>query len=167
MFELNFLFGFTMLLLGRQLFWIFVGAVGYLTAVDWVNATFSGLPELHALLIAIGAGVLGALLAIVLKKVGIGLAGFLSGGLLANLFLSTIYYPHPRARILVYIFSGIVGLIFFYILFDWALIFISSITGAFLVAPFFRLNQALTFGLMMVLAIIGFSLQVKMMYDET
>src|SRR5512147_1159889 len=77
-------------LLGRRLFWLFVGLMGFAAGLMLANQLLPEMPEWVRLLVAIGIGLLGALLAVFLQRLAIGVAGFLAGALagsaLANAF---------------------------------------------------------------------------------
>lgn len=69
------LVGVGMLILGRQLFWLFVAAMGVVLAMDLVAPAFSGYPMWIVTLIALGVGLLGAMIAIVWQWIAVGAAG--------------------------------------------------------------------------------------------
>ena len=75
----NLLLGIVLLILGRKLFWLFVGVAGFLVGMEIAERFVTG-PEGMKLLIAIAAGILGAVIAIFLQKVAIAIAGFVIGG---------------------------------------------------------------------------------------
>ncbi len=62
------LLGIVLLLLGRRLFWFFVGVAGFLVGMNIAEQFVVGPPGTN-LLIAIVAGILGAVIAIFLQKV--------------------------------------------------------------------------------------------------
>ena len=74
------LIGIGMLLLGRKLFWVFVAGVGFITAATWASRVFVIESDFIILLIALVAGLIGALIAMFVRWLGIGIAGFLGGG---------------------------------------------------------------------------------------
>ena len=69
-----------LLVAGRKLFWLFVGVVGFAIAFVLATRYLRIEPEWLSFIIALAAGVAGALLAVVLKQLAIALAGFLAGG---------------------------------------------------------------------------------------
>jgi hypothetical protein len=68
------LVGVAVLLLGRRLFWLFVGAIGFVFGAQ-IAAQFTHQPASSpvVLLVAIAFGIIGALLAIMLQKIAIGI----------------------------------------------------------------------------------------------
>ena len=81
--SINILVGAALVFFGRRLFWLFVAGVGFVVgmmlATDWLGSD-AGLLNF---LIALGVGVIGALLSVFLQRMAFALAGFLSGGYLA------------------------------------------------------------------------------------
>ena len=76
--------GAIILLFGRKLFWLFVAALGFAVGIEIANYFMHEPPVWMTLLAALGLGTLGALLAIMLQKLAIGIAGFVAGGRLAR-----------------------------------------------------------------------------------
>ena len=54
----NIIVGFALLILGKRLFWLFVGAIGFIGASDAAVMYFSGLPHWQILIISIAAGII-------------------------------------------------------------------------------------------------------------
>jgi hypothetical protein len=74
--------------------------------------------------------VLGALLAITLQKIAIGLVGFIAGGLIALWLLRALALDPGAIQWLVFIGGGILGALLLAALFEWGLILLSSLVGA-------------------------------------
>ena len=72
-------------------------------------------------------GIIGAILALFFQKLAIGIGGFVAGSTIA-LHLTLMMGYHPGA--LVALIGGVVGVVALYLLFDWALIILSSVAGA-------------------------------------
>src|SRR5688500_8251535 len=120
--------GLLLLFLGRRLFWLFVGLVGFFAGLTFAARFFSEQSGMELLLIAAGCGIVGVLLAFCLQKLAIAVAGFLAGGLFAtNLLESAAMQVPPLVPFLI---GGIIGAILLLTIFDWALILLSSVTGA-------------------------------------
>lgn len=134
---INLLLGGALLAAGRKLFWLFVGAAGFITGIQLATRFWQG-SEALALIAGLVLGMIFALLAIFLQAIVIGIAGFLSGGyiliaLAAMLRLETT----GTMSWVIYIAGGILGLILVSVLFDWALITLSSLAGATLIVQTF------------------------------
>lgn len=130
---LEIVIGAAVLFLGRQLFWIFVGAVGFVVGIFVGALWFSQFPEWPRLLLALGAGMVFALLAIVIQRPMAGLAGFVAMGLTAVLVFRLLggqlseqfaWLAWP-----VFLVGGMVGAVVVFMGFDWGLIFLSALLG--------------------------------------
>ena len=84
-------------------------------------------------MIGIVAGLLGAGLALLLQSVAIAIAGFLGGGYVAIELLNMLGVGSQGFSWIPFIIGGVLGLILVSILFDWALIVLSSLVGAFMI----------------------------------
>jgi hypothetical protein len=159
MLTIRLLIGAALVTLGRKLFWFFVAAVGFVLAFSLASRVIAESDSWLVWLIAIGAGLLGALLAVFIQRLAIGLAGFL-GGLLFALGLVELFNLQLGGWTwLVYLVAGIIGAALISAFFDWALVLLSSLSGAVLIAQSLDLAEAqslLVFGLVFV---VGFILQ--------
>lgn len=123
-------FGLILLLAGRQLFWLFVGVAGFVLGFQFGMQAFDN--SEYAIAAGLVIGLIGCLLAVVLQKVAVALGGAAAGWMLGE-------------RLAVYIGAGNVGILIcglllavlfavaVLMLFDVALIVISSFTGASLI----------------------------------
>jgi len=162
--------GIVLLILGRKLFWLFVGVAGFLIGMNIAEQASSG-PQSTKLLIALIAGVIGAVLAIFLRKVAIAVAGFVLGGYVA-LELLRVYGggsmpayagAHIGAFSIPYIIGGIIGAILVVALFDWALIILSSLSGALMIVGSIPMQQSVSAIVFIVLVFIGIVIQAGLM----
>ncbi|WP_319408326.1 DUF4203 domain-containing protein [uncultured Desulfosarcina sp.] len=119
--------GVMLLVLGWKLFWLFVGVVGFAAGLQAAQLVLG--PQPFWVLWAAGmiCGVIGAILALFFQKLAIGIGGFVAGSTIA-LHLTMMMGYDPSA--LLALIGGIVGAVALYLLFDWALIFLSSVAGA-------------------------------------
>jgi hypothetical protein len=131
------LLGIALLLFGRRLFWLFVGAAGFAAGLEAGAELFQGQSELMVLVGAMILGIIGVLLAIFLQKLAIGIAGFVGGAYLALWAIQAFRNgPPPEAAVgasgvwIVVLLGGIVGLVLMLVIFEWALIVLSSTLGA-------------------------------------
>src|SRR3989454_12718056 len=85
------LIGVVVLFFGRKLFWLCVAAVGFAAGVEIAPHIVSEPTPLVALTFALVLGFLGALLALFLQKIAIGVVGFLAGGKLAKAIAATFF----------------------------------------------------------------------------
>ena len=155
--------GVAILLFGRKLFWLFVAALGFAIGLEVAAYFMKEPPQWMTLLVAVGCGVIGALLAILLQKLAIAVAGFLAGGRIAWALAATFFVDHVHYRGITFVVGGIVGALLLLALFDWVLILLSSIEGAHLIGNGFTLPEKGTMILTIALAAIGVIVQGSMM----
>ncbi len=134
--------GAALLLFGRRLFWLFVAALGFAAGFYLTTTVIQHPPAWLALSAGILLGVVGAVLALLLQKFAIAIAGFLAGGRLA-LSLAAAFIANPAAHDwITFVIGGLIGAILLLALFDWALIVLSSIEGARLVVGAIHLPES-------------------------
>lgn len=128
---LRFVAGIGLLVLGRKLFWLFVGGIGFVAALALAARFFDSMPEWLQILLALGVGLVGALVAVFLQKAAIGVAGFLGGGLILGGLLGLLGVDLAGAAwFVVFVIGGVLGVILVAAAFEWALILLSSLAGA-------------------------------------
>src|SRR5215212_4307520 len=116
---INLVLGSALLLAGRKLFWLFVGAAGFVTGIQLATRFWQG-PGWLAILVGVVIGVIFALLAIFLQALVIGIAGFLLGGyILTGLAAMFGLELNGAMTWIIYIIGGVIGLILVSFLFDW------------------------------------------------
>ena len=125
--------GVVVLLFGRKLFWLCVAAIGFAAGVTLASHIVSEPTPLLQLTFAILLGFIGALLALFAQKLAIGLAGFIAGGRFAVGLAATFVAQYASHYWLIFIIGGLIGTVLLLMLFDWALIFVSSLIGAHLI----------------------------------
>ena len=165
--------GLAVLVLGRKLFWLFVAAVGFGVAMMMAPQFLPDQPQWVVMAVAVVAGFLGAILAILLQKIAVGVAGFIAGGYLLLYLLSFFNVDLGSLQVLtwaIFIVGGIVGALLVGIIFDMALIILSSGAGAALIANAlmgdFSLQQAAAALVFIVLFVVGIAIQIRLMKKE-
>jgi len=159
---INVILGGALLLAGRKLFWLFVGAVGFVTGLQLATSFWQG-PEGLALVFGLIIGVIFALLAIFMQTITIGIAGFLAGGFILNAMAGMFGLD---ASWIIYIIGGLIGLALVLFLFDWAIITLSSLAGASLVIQSFLSEGGAGGIIFMVLFLIGVVVQGSVLRSE-
>jgi hypothetical protein len=158
---LKILVGLCLLIFGRKLFWLVVAALGFLAAIALASEVFHTQPQPWAIAIALGVGLLGALLAVFLQKFAIAVAGMVAGGYSALLLLNWFGSDSAHFPWIPVIIGAIVGALLMAVLFEWALILLSSVTGAYLIAQVVDGGFGAGLALFAVLAIAGIIIQAK------
>ena len=168
MIAVNIVMGLVLLLLGRKLFWAFVGILGFMAGFNYAHLWFGVEPTWFIPLLALACGVVGVLLAIFFQKLALAVAGFLAGGYLAGyLAFSAGWTDLPNFPGLVAIIGGVIGAVLLVVLFDWGLILLSSLAGSALIARSVPLNPTLEMVLFIILAAAGFALQARLWRSST
>ena len=152
------LLGGALLIAGRKLFWLFVGAAGFVAGLQLATQFWQG-PEILALVIGLVVGVVFALLAIFLQGVAIGVAGFLAGGYIFTVLAGMLGLNQGAFSWIMYLIGGIIGLLLVLFLFDWAIITLSSLAGASLITQALLLPSGLGGVVFLALVIVGVIIQ--------
>jgi hypothetical protein len=163
----TYIVGVAVLILGRRLFWIFVAAVGFaaglILAPQFLPAES---PQWLLLAIAIVVGILGAVLAVLLQKIAVGVAGFIAGGYLALWlvsFLNLNLGDFQAFTWAIFVVGGIIGAVLLAAVFDIALIVLSAGAGAGMISYQIMLStllpQVAIAAIFIVLFIIGIVIQ--------
>jgi hypothetical protein len=159
---LRILAGLALLTLGRRLFWLFVGLVGFVAGIVLATQFVQG-PDWQVLLIALAAGLVGVLFALVLQQAAVALAGFIAGGYVVMSVLNGLGWDAGGSHWALYwtlvIVGGIASAALVLGLFEWALIVLSSLTGAVLIVQTFHVGTLLAAVLIAALFIVGVVIQ--------
>ena len=159
----NVVIGIALLTTGRRLYWVFVGAAGFLFASSLASTFLSSEPEWVALAIALAAGLIGIVLAIFTQRLAVGAAGFVLGSYaLASLFFA-VGLEGTGWMWLALFGGGIIALALALAVLDFALIFLSSIAGAKLIVQTIHLNPTTSFVLFAILFGVGVAMQLIML----
>ncbi len=153
------LIGIVVLFFGRKLFWLCVAAVGFLAGVELAPHLVNEPSPLLLLTVAIVLGLIGALLALFLQKIAIAVVGFLAGGKLAGAIAAAFFVHHAEYSTIVFVAGGILGAILILVVFDWALIVVSSLIGAHLIQSAIVLPPSGSTIVFLGLAVIGMLVQ--------
>jgi hypothetical protein len=130
---LSVLIGAIILFFGRKLFWLCVAAVGFAAGMEVAPHLMHEPTPVLQLSVALVFGFVGALLALFLQKIAIAIAGFLAGGKLAMALVGAFIAEGARYPGITFVVGGIIGAILLLMLFDWALIVMSAVVGAYLI----------------------------------
>lgn len=162
----NILTGTVLLLLGRKLFWLFVACIGFSIAYKYAGQYLSGQSEYVIIAIAIFCGVIGGFLAVFFQQIAIGISGFAAGGYISLYLFQMAGYPQTQIILLASIGGGIIGAVLMVFIFDWALIILSSMSGASLIMQSVKIDPSLYMPAYIGLIIVGCAIQAKIMDVE-
>jgi hypothetical protein len=157
---LPFIVGAIILFFGRSLFWLFVAVAGFLGGYYLAKNNLDLHPQTTLVVVACIVGVICAVISIFLQKLAIAIAGFFSGGYLA---MNLAYATGLQVPMMVaFVVGGIIGALLVWVIFDWALILLSSLTGALLITQGlqqYKLTDMVILIAFVVLLIIGIAVQ--------
>ena len=157
--------GLLSLFLGRRLFWVFVGAAGFLLGFNLAFQLLEEQAGLLLLLIALAAGLLGAALALFAQRLALAIAGFIAGGYLL-LYVANLVSADPLSTLVVvilFVVGGLLGAGLFQFFFDIALVLLSSALGATLltqvIADVWAPGELINALLFILLLVVGIAVQ--------
>ena len=159
----NMVIGIALLTTGRRLYWVFVGAAGFILGSSLAQQLLTGQPSWMTVTISLITGVVGVVIAILAQRFAVGFAGFVLGSyVLASLFFA-VGLEGTGWMWLALVGGGIIGLALALAVLDFALIFLSSIAGAKLIVQTIHLNPTTSFVLFAILFGIGVAIQLGML----
>ena len=158
--------GLIVLILGRKLYWLFIGAVGFIAGLYIAEHSFSGNPSWVMLLIGLAVGLTGAIMAVYLQRIAVILSGFFAGGYLMLNLVYSMEWHMGLIPWLLFILGGILGAMATAAIFDWALIILSSLTGATMIVNALPLKPFASVLILAVLIFAGFSAQAVLMLKD-
>ena len=151
------LLGVLALLLGRRLYWIMVGVGGLLAGLEFTEQLLAEWAPLARFLVAIGAGAVGVLLAILAQRVAFALLGFFGGGFVALVLTQSTM--SDNAQLIWFVLAGVVGAVIAALVMDWAIIVLTSLAGAAAIVTSIAVGRALQPVLFVILAGVGIVIQ--------
>jgi hypothetical protein len=126
-----------LLFLGRELNFLFAGAMAALIGFRLLPILPAQWPAWSDIAFIITLALIAALIVLLNERVGYFLSGFLAGGF----FLVEYYAPNSVGLPwLPFVVGGVIGSLILGLLTEWALILVSAAIGAFYVLNLFRLN---------------------------
>ena len=161
MIYIDILAGLVLLFAGRRLFWLFVACIGFASGYHYAQQILSVHSPALILILSIAVGALGAVIAIFFQKAAIVIAGFAAGGYIGLNLIDQFSRLSTQMIWLPYIIGGIIGALILYFIFDWALIFLSTLTGAILIVQAVSFSPSVEIVLFIFLILVGAAIQAK------
>jgi hypothetical protein len=151
--------GLLLVFAGRRLYWLALGGVGFYIGLALAARLFPGNTNGMELGLAFLLAIAGAVLAILAQRMAVGLGGFLLGGV-GGLWLASFLAPilNIQHEMWVWLFAAlgaVIGVSVAAALFDAALVLISALAGAALIASRSHLVSPQDHWLFLVLAALG------------
>jgi hypothetical protein len=151
--------GLSLVLFGRKLFWLFVGAIGFYVTFGLATRIFQDQPDWVILLIAATVGLGGALLAVFVQSLGVAFASFLAGGTYLTDLVDGAGISLGPFGWFVFVAGGLAAAFLVFFLLEWALILLSSFAGATLVARISGLEREASALVFFTLFLFGLGIQ--------
>ena len=164
---LRFLLGLILVTTGRRLYWFFVGVMGFLVGVVYAPQFFPGQSPAMLLVLALVAGFVGASLALFLQSFMVGLAGFVAGGFILTRILQALTINTSGYGWIPFVIGGVIGAALVAVLFNWALVILSSLAGAIMISQSLPTSLQIQGIIFVVLLLIGIGVQAATMPRET
>jgi len=137
------LLGGLLLVAGRRVFWIFVGAAGFLLGTEVAAQVASGAADWVVLVVGLAFGLAGVVVSLFLQTLAVAAAGFVMGSYAVHRLILTVPVGWAGWEWAVLVTGGILGALLVLVVFDWALIILSSLAGAALITQVFFPGRAL------------------------
>jgi hypothetical protein len=153
--------GVLLLFLGRKIFWLFAGAVAFIAALTFIPK-YATIQQPTLFYICLAVGVIAATAGVFLQKIVLRGAGFIAGGYVFFGLWEKLMPNQALPWYLPFLIGGVLGALLLSFLFDWAMIILSSLTGAFLIVQALKLEQNMQLIVLVALAVVGIVAQIKM-----
>ncbi|MEX0962760.1 MAG: DUF4203 domain-containing protein [Pseudohongiellaceae bacterium] len=152
--------GLVVLFFGRRLFWLYIGIVGFLAGFELAQELAPQQPEWLFLVVGLVLGVCMALLAMAFQYVAVALAGFAGGAYLALQVATVLPMVDPsQISSWLLVIPGLIGAGLCLLVFDPALIVLTSLTGSAILAQLVPAEPLIQNILLVVLGLIGIGFQ--------
>ena len=156
---LTILIGFVVLVMGRQIFWVFIAGIGFALGLIYGEQFYAGQPDWMIFAISSIIAILGAVLAYTLQRLAGAIAGFVSGWYIANLLMGYFRVDFGQFDEIAPIIVGIIFAVLILAYFDWSVIIISSLAGSAIIVSGMRLPGNTELALLITFAIVGIVIQ--------
>jgi hypothetical protein len=153
--------GLILLVLGRKLFWLCVAVLGFFLGMEFAGALLVDQPKWVMFLIGLGAGLLGALLAILAERAAFAFAGFCAGAYLALTAAPSFGFGGHSTLSLAA--GGVIGAVLASLIMDWAIIALTSVVGAGAIVDAASMGQTTGALIVVVLTVVGIVVQARLM----
>lgn len=153
--------GLLLLVLGRKLFWLGVAILGVFVGMAVAGTVLGDQPTWVTLLVALGAGLFGGLLAIMAQRLAFAIAGCYAGAYLA--LSATVALGLGGHRTLWVVAGGVIGALVAARIMDWALIALTSLVGAAAIVTAGDMGPTTSALCFAGLAVVGMMVQARLM----
>lgn len=162
---INLVLGVVLLTTGKKLYWLFVGVIGFVIGMALASQLVLD-PYWLVYVVALGAGILGAILAHFVQHLAISLVGFIAGAYGAFRLTGFLGITAEPNLWMAFIVGGIVGLFLVSSVFNWSLYILSSWAGATLVTEAIDLQGTVGTAVFFALFVLGMIIQVGLFREQ-
>ncbi len=131
--------GAVLLLFGRRLFWLFVGVLGFVVAYRLAGAYLGGAEA--SWIVALAAGLLGAVAAVLVQKLVVTVAGLAAGAIGFIWVAEQLGWAPGLPTLVGALVAGVVGAALLRWLFELGLVALSALAGSALVVEGLALDE--------------------------
>ena len=152
--------GFAMLVMGRQIFWIFIAGLGFAFGLLFGGEFYSGQSQYMIFLVSTLIAIAGALLAYTLQRLAAGIGGFVTGWYLTFILIG--YFGIQlgyQAGIVVPVIVGLTCGLLIMKFFDVGVIIASSVAGSAIIISGMSLARNVELALLIMFAVVGIVIQ--------
>ena len=149
------LLGFVLLVGGNQLYWMFVGTVGFLLGARIAELIGFDQSEWQLLTFSLAAGLACTFLSYYLKKIMVILAGFLAGGYFITSMPAVLGWSEILASWQSFVIAGALSSLLLILSYSLALIVVSTLSGSTLIVQNLTFGTVSTQAMFLVLIIFG------------
>jgi len=150
-----------LLFAGRRVFWFVVAVLGFYAGMQATPLFIDAPSQSLTIAISLGCGLLMAVAAFILQKLAIGISGFIVGGYGAFLAMSRLGIHLGKLNWVPIVCAGLLGVVLSSIVFEWALIVISAVAGAYLLVMTLGVSDKIQPLVFVLVAVAGFLIQAK------
>ena len=156
---ISLLVGSALLFFGGRYYWLVAGGVGFLFGTNIGSAPDGGVITGSAIAIGMLFGLIAAVASIFVTKFALGISGFVIGGIFMVRLIEALGWD-LGSSLAAFLIGGIFGFVLVIASQEWALIFLSVITGAGIILNTLELDPATSSFIYIVLVITGFLVQI-------
>ena len=156
---LSIIVGIAVLVMGRQIFWIFIAGLGFILGLLFSSQFYDAQFGWQTFVISAGIAIVGALLAFTVQRMAAGIAGLATGLYLTIVVLSYMNIDLGQIDTVIPYIIGIISGILLFIYFDWGVIIASSMAGAAIIISATSLSRNIELALLVMLSLIGVAIQ--------
>jgi hypothetical protein len=158
--------GLILVFLGRRVYLISIGILGFLGGLYLFTLFIGTAHDWRSLLFALLFGTVGSLLAFALHKAAWIFGGFCGGGVLVLYFSDATGISPVNSPVILFLIGGAVGAILFLVFLNWALITVTTLTGAVLITYQSHLTGGAAKILFVGLLVLGLLIQGKSLRSD-